>query len=782
MYSFSFLVSHQGQISRCELLNVIYFVSFVLSGTDLILYSNEVEFSLPVPHEILSALQPKNDQDDSAESGEVDDGSPARELLLVAERVNTWSSEPEQSRIVKLSLKSNFGRLQTIPEDRQLNVIVDDNEIMEDIPLQSVLNTTGDGECEARSADTQAEIEASNGVEGQISAIVDEHYVVADETDLDALPYSFEQVPYDSEGVDEGYDQPVDKLDEAIFRDLGEIISEKEPLADTENVCEEETQSPLVDKVHDVDLGEASNVEEATPVVINEQDHGSALSQPDTLEYGTGNQTHEDLIRDDGGGDVTVHENPEESIETEAFDKDENPGELNVSGFWDQEQKQGIEGSVIENDLTPEEHDEVRDHKESKNAAGCHVISGNVVYSHKNEENAANEENSDEGSDFEFRDELGQLVTDEKVQKDEGSKGCLDSTDRVTSERSEEVDENTWDGDRLKASKDAENAEDWSEKKWHGDEDHETGVVPTKENAEVKQEAISVSLKQSSREIKDTANAENHDMDESSDQSAEDVDNAEEYCETKSDVDENYENVFVPTEENAELNQAATREPLEQTSGANGDTVSTKNSTEHKTSDQTVKNDETSKKSDGMVAVTVKEPEESLCIAPLRAYNTSPDEEWVERRSGSGTERHREGDESNESCPLVNIAEDGDRILDAKVHETCGVNEHFETQTEYLRSDLAEKASGEESMEKRSQGNFRLSEETWSASSSLGSVNNDDVDANRIGRTEMPTFEEKDLVDDAVPASFDNVGDDGGHALDKGDEETDGFEGKVHQI
>ena len=81
--------------------------------------------------------------------------------------------------------------------------------------------------------------------------------VVADETDLDALPYSFEQVPYDSEGVDEGYEQAVDKLDEAIFRDFGEIISEKEPLADTENVCEGETQSPLVDKGHDVDLGEA---------------------------------------------------------------------------------------------------------------------------------------------------------------------------------------------------------------------------------------------------------------------------------------------------------------------------------------------------------------------------------------------------------------------------------------------------------------------------------------------------------------------------------------------
>ena len=737
-----------------------------------------MEFSLPVPHEILSALQPKDDQDDSAESGEVDDGSPARELLLVAERVNTWSSEPEQSRIVKLSSKSNFARLQTISEDQQLNVIVDDNEIMEDIPLQSVLNTTGDGECEAKSADTQAEIEASNGVEGQISAIVDENYVVvADETDLDALPYSFEQVTYDSEGVDEGYDQRVDKLDEAIFRDLGEIISEKEPLADTENVYEGETQSPLVDKVHDVDLGEASNVEEATPVVINEQDHSSALSQPDTLEYGTGNQTHEDLIRDDGGGDVTFHENPEENIETEAFDKDENPGELNVSGFWDQEQKQSIKGSVIETDLTPEEHDEVSDQEVSKNAASSHVMSENVVYSHKNEENAAKEENSDEGSDFEFRDERGQVATGEKVQKDEG---CLDSTDRVTSERSQGVDDNTWDEDRIKASKDAENAEDWREKKWHGDEDQEAGVVPTKENAEVKREAISVPLKQSSREIKDTANAENDHMDESSDQSAEDVDKAEDCCETKSDGDENCETVIVPTEENAEFNQEATREALEQTSGANGDTVSTKNSTEHKTSDQTVKHDETSKKSEGMVAVTVKEPEESQSIAPLGDNNTSPDEELVEGRSGLGTERHREGDESNQSCPRVHIAEDGDRILDAKVHETCGVNEPFETQTEYLRSDLAEKACGEESMGKRSQGNFRLSEQTGSASSSLGSVNNDDFGANRVGSTQMPTFEEKDLVDDAVLAPFDNVGDNEGHALDNGDEETDGFEGKVH--
>ena len=86
----------------------------------------------------------------------------------------------------------------------------------------------------------------------------------------------------------------------------------------------------------------------------------------------------------------------------------------------------------------------------------------------------------------------------------------------------------------------------------------------------------------------------------------------------------------------------------------------------------------------------------------------------------------------------MNIAEDA--ILDGKVNESCGVDEPLETQTEYVTSDLAEKASGKESVEKES-----LSEETWSASSSLGSVNTDDVDANSMGPTEMPTFEEKDL-------------------------------------
>ena len=106
-------------------------------------------------------------------------------------------------------------------------------------------------------------------------------------------------------------------------------------------------------------------------MVINKQDHSSALSQQDTLEYGTGNQTHEDLIRDNDVGDVTVHEHPEKNILTEAFDKDENPGELNVSWFWNQEQKQDNEGSVIEDDLTTKEHDEVSDHTLSENEECC---------------------------------------------------------------------------------------------------------------------------------------------------------------------------------------------------------------------------------------------------------------------------------------------------------------------------------------------------------------------------------------------------------------------------
>ena len=45
--------------------------------------------------------------------------------------------------------------------------------------------------------------------------------------------------------------------------------------------------------------------------------------------------------------------------------------------------------------------------------------------------------------------------------------------------------------------------------------------------------------------------------------------------------------------------------------------MSTKKSNEHETSDQTVKHDETSKKSEEMAAVTVKEPEKSRSIAPF---------------------------------------------------------------------------------------------------------------------------------------------------------------------
>ena len=80
------------------------------------LYSNEVEFSLPIPDEILSALENPEGQSDSLGRDGLDNGTPSRELLLVAERINSSSYNTSISNIEKLCVKSSFGKLQTIFE------------------------------------------------------------------------------------------------------------------------------------------------------------------------------------------------------------------------------------------------------------------------------------------------------------------------------------------------------------------------------------------------------------------------------------------------------------------------------------------------------------------------------------------------------------------------------------------------------------------------------------------------------------------------------------------
>ena len=82
----------------------------------MLLYSNEVEFSLPIPDDILSALETSEGQRDSLGRDGLDSDTRQRELLLVAERINSSSDNTSLSNIEKLCLKSSFGKLQTIFE------------------------------------------------------------------------------------------------------------------------------------------------------------------------------------------------------------------------------------------------------------------------------------------------------------------------------------------------------------------------------------------------------------------------------------------------------------------------------------------------------------------------------------------------------------------------------------------------------------------------------------------------------------------------------------------
>lgn len=94
---------------------------FFCTGSDVLLYSNEVEFSLPIPEEILGALRKTTTENYSEEGEEIQDGEAARELLLVAEQVTSESCVTVQSAgNEELSLKSLISKLQTIPEDQPL--------------------------------------------------------------------------------------------------------------------------------------------------------------------------------------------------------------------------------------------------------------------------------------------------------------------------------------------------------------------------------------------------------------------------------------------------------------------------------------------------------------------------------------------------------------------------------------------------------------------------------------------------------------------------------------
>lgn len=335
---------------------------FFPSESDVLLYSNEVEFTLPVPEEILSALhKPKGDEDDDLE----DDDTPARELLLVAERVIPESGVTEQSGIEKLSLKSVVSKLQTIPEDQQLDMMVTEADVenMENVP------STEHSDTAAEPPEEQSGLEFPDHLEEQTDAmVVDEHIpVVENEAGLQNTPHDESLLGNDASG------ELVFDLDAAIFRDRKESGSAKDanlgPLEEETKAEEIETQ--LFGRgTSDAELCEHSDVNKKVlengrsddDSVDQQENDGNGSSKEVTYQATNGNdKTEVDLKLDNEAGTFGTERISEQSD----------------SDFWDHGKKQHEEEIVREETVTPAEHSDVDGHvpcnELGQNDVECHA-------------------------------------------------------------------------------------------------------------------------------------------------------------------------------------------------------------------------------------------------------------------------------------------------------------------------------------------------------------------------------------------------------------------------
>ena len=341
---------------------------FFPSESDVLLYSNEVEFTLPVPEEILSALhKPKGDEDDDLE----DDDAPSRELLLVAERVIPESGVTEQSGIEKLSLKSVVSKLQTIPEDQRLDMMVTEADVenMENVP------STEHSDTAAEPPEEQSGLEFSDHLEEQTDAtVVDEHIpVVENEAGLQDTPHDESLLGNDSSG------ELVFDLDAAIFRDREESDSAKDanlgPLEEETKAEEIETQL-LGRSTGDAELGEHSDADKE--ILVNERSDDDSLDQQENDGNGLSKEVpdqNEVTYQATNGNDKTEVElkldNEAGTFGTERISEQSN------SDFWDHGQKQHEEEIVREETVTPAEHSDFDGHSPShelgQNDVECHA-------------------------------------------------------------------------------------------------------------------------------------------------------------------------------------------------------------------------------------------------------------------------------------------------------------------------------------------------------------------------------------------------------------------------
>ena len=845
------------------------------------MYSNEVEFSLPIPHEILSALQKPTGETASSGRDSLDDGAPARELLLVAEKINHTPSIVEQSSVEKLSVKSSFGKLQTIREGEQLDVIASEADVMDDLPLQDGLETTGDVESEPTLAQTQSEFESLDN-EGQ-NYVADgvRSNVVPDEAPLGAssnvaLPQSpvegvhaqpFEQQPhskdldqvqeqsdsqecsvvtdqgvqdafpkYTSEGAEDDssdkedvYNKILGELHPSIFKDIDEIVSIKEPVVTSEETENLESQLPVAG-INEAELEATDNNERDSPVLSNEPNDNRGFNETDEQTVVSYSEAHQVSHQNDDSCQANVPDKVGEKLENVSLDKgtgaigmERSSDEESDSEFWDHGEKQNDEGTAQDDDVMSHQEN----HAARENDVNGHAVGGNDGVGHatnngdvhgvKTSSTNVQDDSGNEPVVVSQSKHLEHVDDDVAAQKD-GKGECLDETDGVTGRSSVEAESNSETEDFSKALGNSASVNEFE-----SNEERQSGVIIlAEEDGKPSLQNTNLSFEEPLESREFTAN---NDVRETIETAAKLEHGAEAELQSESPqaiVLGNGQELEAgedgqPSLQNANL---SLEEPLESSELiANNDVLETMQTT-------------TKLEYEAEVELQSESPEAVVCgneqelkvaqngVSLVEDRDILPKVTESEERSDNSSESSNNvGGVSEQILPDESAKDDkleseGVAILANETVDVTGVNDTRDRPEEIAQS--VEQMKGEspvqnvtaeaetakddklesewvaivanetvnvtavndthdrpeEIAQSVEQIKRESPEETWSASSSCGSVKNDADKANGVETTEMPTFEETDLTVDASPSSFGNLGGGEDFKLDRDEEKT----------
>lgn len=615
---------------------------------------------------------------------------PARELLLVAERVMPESSITEQSGIEKLSLKSVVSKLQTIPEDQQLDIMVTeaDAENMENVP------STENGDTEAEPPEQQSGLELSDRLEEQTDAtVVDEHIPVAENE------AGLQDTPHDASILDESLledhanSELVVELDANIFRNRGESVSAKdanlEPLV--EETEAEETGTQLLGRdVGEGELGEHSDIERE--IVDNERNDDDTLD----LHENQGNGSSKEVPDQSGITYQAANENAKTEVESKLDNETETFGmerisEQSDSDFWDHGEKQHEEGTAREETVTPAEHNDVNDY------APSHASGQNDVAYHE----------SKHVTDFQEHLDIKTGDTDARKEHDE-QEVCY----------SEGLEQATYTGNT------------------HEDEARDNDVGLDTNDDELLTELISKrNEKEHNSPGKDHNNSELEEASNLGNNAGGDDDTSAVNLESR----ETWQKDATVSEQNAKLGVGATdaaeptesREYREECYNKSDDPELTGAKVEKldEEVERGLESEEPLKKILKGAEELLQEPPSNISLVENQDISLPKEDEEGEDRNNKRFRENSKNVNSGENQTMVKQELKSEHFTSDQVHNT---------------GDLTKESCETKSTAKGSKQTCNeVSKDTWSASSNLGSVNNEDDDnKDEMETTEMPTFEE----------------------------------------